>query len=167
MVYIQARLTIEKGYTMSSTNSFVKVMQEWTEVFMRHSMRNFLLYSKKTNLSMPQIGALFRIHKTPSGVSDLGDELGITPAAASQMLERLFQQKLVLRSEDPDDRRAKQIVLTEKGRQVLDDSMHARQSWLDDLAILLSDSEKKQVIAALDILIKKANQTENNPGLHC
>ena len=74
------------------------------------------------------------------------------------MLERLVQQGMILRSEDPNDRRAKQLVLTEKGQQTLHESIQARQSWLDELATLLSDSEKEQVRAAMNILIEKTEQ---------
>jgi DNA-binding MarR family transcriptional regulator len=67
------------------------------------------------------------------------------------------QQGLILRSEDPSDRRVKQVILTDKGRQVLQESIRARQSWLSDLAETLSDREKEAIIAALNILIDKAN----------
>ena len=69
-----------------------------------------------------------------------------------------MQQELILRSEDPSDRRVKQIILTDKGFQALHESIRARQSWLSDLAETLSDSEKEAIIAALNILIDKVNQ---------
>jgi DNA-binding MarR family transcriptional regulator len=47
--------------------------------------------------------------------------------------------------------------LTDKGHQVLQESIRARQSWLSDLAKTLSDCEKEGIIAALNILIDKAN----------
>jgi len=87
----------------------------------------------------------------------------VTNAAASQMLEHLVQQQMITRSEDPHDRRAKQIVLTDKGRQVLQESIHARQGWLEDLAHTLSPEEKEQVVAALHILIEKTSQLEKPP----
>jgi len=68
------------------------------------------------------------------------------------------QQELIQRSEDPNDRRVKQIVLTEKGCQVLEDGIRARKGWFDELEEILSGYEKEQVILALNILIKKANQ---------
>jgi DNA-binding MarR family transcriptional regulator len=143
---------------MSLTDPFIVTLHEWVGVFMRRSMRNFILYSKESGLSMSQLGALFHIHRGASGVSDLGDGLGVTSAAASQMLERLVQLKLITRSEDPHDRRVKQLVLTEHGSQILQESLEARQGWLNDLADLLLDDEKEQVIAALQILIEKSQQ---------
>jgi DNA-binding MarR family transcriptional regulator len=121
-------------------------------------MRHFICYARECGLSMSQLGALFLIHRSgSSGVTDLGDHLGVTSSAASQMLERLVQQELVLRSEDPSDRRVKQIILTDRGLQVLRDSIRAHQRWLYDLAGTLSDSEKEAIIGALNTLIDKAN----------
>ena len=109
---------------------------------------------------MSQLGALFHIHRMgSSGVTDQGEHLGVTSAAASQMLGRLVQQGLILRSEDPSDRRVKQIVLTDKGLQVLQESMRSRQNWLYDLAAALSDSEKETITAAMNVLLDRAQHT--------
>ncbi len=150
---------------MQSADPFVNTLGKWIEVFMRRSMHNFICYSKEMGLSMSQIGALFHIFRGRSSVSDIGDNLSVTSAAASQMLERLVQQGLILRKEDPDDRRVKQIVLTDKGRQILKESLAVRQGWLENLAHTLSDSEREQITEALNILIEKANQLEGLPEL--
>jgi len=146
---------------MRPADPVTAALHEWIAVFMRRSTRNLLLYAKESGLSMSQIGALLHVHHAGiSGVSDLGCDLGITTAAASQMLDRLVQHGLVLRSEDPHDRRAKQIALTAKGHQVLLGSIRARQSWLDDLAAVLTPEEQEQVVAALRTLIERANQLQ-------
>jgi len=136
---------------------FVATLKEWIEVSTCRSMRNFIHYARKSGLSMSHLGAMFHIHRKGScGVTDLGDHLGVTSAAASQMLERLVRQELILRTEDPNDRRVKQIVLTDKGYRVLEEGIHARQGWLNDLAQTLSDGEKETIMVALNILIDKA-----------
>lgn len=153
---------------MQDSDPFVDSIQKWMEVFMQRSMHHFIRYARDSGLSVPQVGALFHIqHKGGSGVTGLGDGLGVTSAAASQMLERLVQQGLISRSEDPEDRRAKQLALTEKGRQILHESIiQARQVWLDELAGALSNEEKEQVCAALEIMIKKVNQLKCE-NKHC
>jgi len=129
-------------------------------------MRSSLILSlKKNELSMSQIGALFQIHRGKSHVSDLGDGLGISTAAASQMLERLVQQGLILRSEDPRDRRVKQLVLTDKGRGIMQDVLQARQGWLNDVVSALSADERNQIAAAVRILIDKTNQLDQRSDL--
>ena len=143
---------------MQQTDLFAVTLQKWMDVFMQRSMRDFLAHVRESGLSMSQVVALFQIrHRASSGVTDLGDKLGVTSSAASQLLERLVQQGIVLRSEDPSDRRVKQLVLTEKGHEILQASIRARQSWLSDLGKTLSDGEKEAVMAALNILIDKAN----------
>lgn len=142
---------------MQPADPLVLTLQQWITLFMQRSMRDFMGYARESGLSMSQLGALFQIrHRGSSGVRDLGDDLGVTSSAASQLLERLVQQGLILRSEDPSDRRGKQIALTEKGCQVLQESIRARQSWLSDLAGTLSTSEKEEIIAALSILVDRA-----------
>ena len=75
---------------MEPPESFVIALTNWVNVFMRRSMRNFLLYCKQNGFSITQIAVLFLIHrKGTSSVSDISDELDITNPAASQILERL------------------------------------------------------------------------------
>lgn len=150
---------------MPSPDPFLNTLREWIETFMRRSMRSLILYSKESGLSISQIGALFHICRIGvSGVSGIGDHLGLTSAAASQMLERLVQQELVLRSEDPNDRRVKRIILTDKGRRAMQDSLLVHQRWLEDLSHALTQEEKAQVVVALKTLIEKANLLEKTPG---
>lgn len=152
---------------MSDTDSLVTTLEHWTDVFMHRSMRNFIQFARESGLSMSQLSALFHLNSMGmSGVTDLGDHLGVTSAAASQMLDRLVKQGLIQRSEDPHDRRVKQIVLTDKGCLVLDEGTRARQSWLSDLADIIPDDEKGPIMAALNTLIDGANRIEKtaDPG---
>jgi DNA-binding MarR family transcriptional regulator len=152
---------------MGEVDPLVVALERWREAFMRRSIQVFIGHARESGLSTAQLGALFQIHhRGRAGVTDLGDKLGVTSSAASQMLERLVQQGLILRSEDPSDRRVKQITLTGKGLEVLRQSARARESWLSDLAETLSDSEKETIIAALNVLIDKANHLKQpvEPG---
>lgn len=149
---------------MQSTELFLPILQRWAEIAMRRSMRGFVLHSKELGVSIAQLSALMRMYRQgASTVSAVGEDLGISNAAASQLLERLVQHGLISRLEDPHDRRAKQIEILPKGRQVLEASLKARQHWLEDLAATLSPSEQAQVAAALQILIERAAQLDPLP----
>ncbi len=138
-----------------------QTLHEWMHIVMRHSMRNFILYAKEKNYSVAQLNALYRIHhKGACGISDLGEEMGVTSAAASQLLDKLVQQGLAVRTEDPQDRRNKRVALTEAGERIVQESMAARQSWLDLLAEKLTQSEQEQVNHSLRLLIEKAKTLE-------
>jgi DNA-binding MarR family transcriptional regulator len=145
---------------MQTSEPFVDALQEWLEVSTRVSMRNFIQYTRDKGFSIPQLGALYHISRKGSSVSGLGENLGVSSAAASQMLEHLVQQGLISRIEDPIDRRMKQLTLTEKGKQILHESIHAREGWLESLASSMTGSEKEQVCPALMILVSKVKQLE-------
>lgn len=143
---------------------FADTFQEWMEVAMRGSMRHFLRYARESGLSMSHFGALFHINRIGScGVTEIGEHLGVTSAAASQMLDRLVQHGFILREEDPDDRRVRRIELTAEGQQVLEHGIRARQGWVDELASTLSADERRTITSALEILITKANQLHYEP----
>ena len=148
---------------MPATDDFLVVFQKWVDLFMHRSMRRFLHYARESGLSMSMIGTLFHLHRREkAGVTDVGDHLGVTSAAASQMLDRLVQQGLIERSEDPDDRRMKRISLTEKGNAVIKESINARLEWIEDLAEVLTADEKDQVITALNLMVVKVPKLAHN-----
>jgi len=146
---------------MKQTSPFVDTLHQWIGVVMHNSMRNLSRYAKERGFSMSQLLALNHINrKGPCGVTDFGEEMGISSPAASQMLDRLAQQGLIARTEDPSDRRSKLVDLTADAHKILEESMKARQGWLADLETALSSEEQALAIQALEILTEKARQLE-------
>jgi DNA-binding MarR family transcriptional regulator len=149
---------------MQSSNPLTGTLHEWLGIFRRSLMGNFFTHARNNGLTMAQFGTMLHIfHKGACGVSDIGSDLGVTNSAASQMLERMVQLRLISRSEDPTDRRVKQIVLTEKGRQIIEESSLAFQAWMDDLVDTMTLEEQEQVRSSLVILIEKTLQLEIKP----
>jgi DNA-binding MarR family transcriptional regulator len=146
---------------MTELNPLVTTLQEAFGIFRRQMMRNLFVFARDNGLSMPQFGAMFHIsHSAGCGVSDIGSDLGITNSAASQLLDRLVQIKLINRTEDPEDRRAKLVVLTDKGREILVNGNLANQKWLEALAQSMTSEEQLQVQQAIRILVDRARQLE-------
>jgi DNA-binding MarR family transcriptional regulator len=136
-------------------------LQKLLELLMHRSMKHFVGYLKERDLSMSHIGTLFMVHREGAcGVTEIGEHLGITPAGTSQMLNRLVEEGLIERSEDAQDRRAKRIVLTPKGRETLHESLIARQQWLHQLVETLDSDERELVSEALSLLVEKARDFE-------
>lgn len=148
---------------MANHDDLTAALRDWIEVFMHRSMGGFVCFAKAHGLSMSQMGALFHMSRREStGVSDIGDNLGVTSAAASQMLDRLVQQGLIVRTEDPSDRRSKRIALTEKGQDFIHSITEARHRWFASLAGAMSTKERAVVIEGLRILIEKSAATESD-----
>ncbi len=94
---------------------------------------SFKRFMDETGLSFSQIMVLMRLyHGSKSGVSEIGEQLGITNAAASQSIDRLVNLGLIERTEDPMDRRAKQLVLTRKGQALVEKGIKARCQWIEE-----------------------------------
>lgn len=143
-----------------------KTFEEWMNLNMRYSLGNFMRFAKERNYSIPQLSALIHLsHHQECNVSGLGEEFGVTNAAVSQVLEKLVQQGFVLRTEDPQDRRHKVLVLTAEGKQIALESQKERQKWLVQLINSLSPEEKELIDSALRLLINKAVFIgESNPS---
>jgi len=134
------------------------------DVFMHRSMRGWGLFAKSTGLSMPQFSILMQLHhKGAFGMSEISERFEITPAAASQLVEKLVQHGFVVREEDPHDRRAKLLNLTDKGSDLVQQGIEERYRWLDQLSERLTDEEQVQISEALDILTRVATDLEAEP----
>jgi DNA-binding MarR family transcriptional regulator len=120
------------------------------ETFFMRSMRDWTRYVRSAGLSLPQFGLLMRLHHGGHcEVREIGEHFDITSPAASQLVERLVQGGLVERTEDPDDRRARQITLSARGRALVEAGIRERYRWVGDLVTGLSSKEAAAVKAAL------------------
>ncbi|MFQ5407787.1 MAG: MarR family winged helix-turn-helix transcriptional regulator [Anaerolineales bacterium] len=148
---------------MSSSEQFSRVLREWSEVFMQRSMREFKRFMEESGLTPAQIHTLMRLHfRGECGISQIGSHLGVTNAAASQMVDRLVQRGLVDRSEAPYDRRVKQLMLTDDGRALVQQSIDARQRWLEALTTSLDPEQQAAITTALILLTAAARQAESD-----
>src|SRR5215207_256589 len=120
---------------MTQSPQFSQAIRSWMDVFMHRSMRGWGLFAKSTGLSMPQFSILMQLHhKGVCGVSDISERFDITNAAASQLVDKLVQGGFIKREEDPHDRRAKLLNLTDKGKELIQQGIEERYRWVDELA---------------------------------
>jgi DNA-binding MarR family transcriptional regulator len=84
------------------------------------------------------------------GLTDVANRLGITTAATSQLVDKLVQSQMVERTEDEHDRRVKQLTLTAKGREWVEQAMQARMKWTASMAENLSSEQRAAAMRSLD-----------------
>lgn len=146
---------------MTRPAQFNQAIRSWMDVFMSRSMRGWGLFAKSTGLSMPQFSILMQLHhKGACGVSDISERFDITNAAASQLVEKLVQGGFIKREEDPIDRRAKRLNLTDKGRKLIQQGIEQRYGWMEELADRLTAEERAKVNEALNIMTEAAKELE-------
>ena len=68
-------------------------------------------------------------------VSELAEALGLSPSAASRLADGLVERGLLLRAEDPDDRRARRLRLAAAGRAFSDRASRDRVALLYETVI--------------------------------
>ena len=85
-----------------------------------HSSGAVFTLMNDASVTLPQVLLISRVEKSGSAsLSDLAESSTASAAALSQMIERLVQQGLLDRAEDPIDRRRKAIRVTSRARALL------------------------------------------------
>ena len=149
---------------MSKSVQFPEAIRSWMDVFMSRSMRGWWRYAKSTGLSMPQFSILMQLHhRGPCGMSGISEGYDITPAATSQLVDKIAQSGLIQRVEDPHDRRAKLLSLTDKGRELIQQGIAERYRWVEELAGKLTEEQRAQISHALTIMTEAATELEAEP----
>ena len=146
---------------MVSVSQLIQTIRQFMDFAMHHSMREHSHFAKTNGISMPQLGILMQLHyRHDCGISDISERFDITNAAASQLADKLVQGGLIQREEDPSDRRAKLLNLTDKGRQLIQHGIEERYHWVDQLAEKLTAEERAKVAEALEIFTQAAKELE-------
>jgi DNA-binding MarR family transcriptional regulator len=97
-------------------------------------------------------------------MTEISQHSGASNAATSQLVNRLVDKKLVVRSENQSDRRSKQLTLTPKGRKLVETSIGERYRWVEELASHLSRAEQEKVSNALPVLLRSLEEIDTTQG---
>ncbi len=146
---------------MSSTEPLSDILHEWIQVFMRRSGQDFKHFMDDSGLSFSQVNTLMRLHHGEQvGISDIGQQIGITNAAASQLVDRLVQMHLLERTEDPVDRRIKRLTLTAKGDALVEKLIDFRRQWMVKFTNSLTPQQREAVSSALKVMTEAVRNIE-------
>jgi DNA-binding MarR family transcriptional regulator len=146
---------------MSDSEQISASIRQWLETVTPRSMRDGMRYMKATGLSWPQFGVMMRLYRRGGcGVSDIGKHMGVTNAAASQLIDGLVERGLLERVENPEDRRLKQISVSQKGRTFIQDGMAERYRWVDEMVASLTADERAVILPGISLLTEAARKIE-------
>ena len=102
------------------------------------------------DLSFSQMSALHQLRAyAPLSVGGLAERTGLSLPAASHLTDRLVVRGYAQRRENPDDRRAKLLELTERGQQIVD-TMDSR--FTDAYRVTLQQVNPQAIEAAADAI---------------
>ena len=116
-------------------------------------------------ITMPQakllylLGAAGELH-----MSDLVHRLGVSLSTISGLVDKVVDQGLASRREDPADRRQVVVALTPAGREFIDRFRELNARQMRELLELLGDHDLAQVRDALAALAAAASRIANAEG---
>lgn len=111
-------------------------------------------------LSFTQARLVFWLahHDHPVAIGDVADAVGLSAAATGRNIEHLVRKRLIARTENPDDRRVKLVVLTGRGRDLARAHLKSKE---DAVRTLLGDLDTAQCLALVEAL-KPLSKEEND-----
>jgi DNA-binding MarR family transcriptional regulator len=126
----------------------------------RYDRGNQLRVIEQSGLSMTQCKALLELGGLGQSaetwqVSDLAEVFGASVPSMSRAVDALVKEGLATRVEDPDDRRARQVRITAKGKQLVETLVTVRQTGMQAFAATLSAAQRRKLDAAVDALMER------------
>ena len=107
------------------------------------------------NLTIGQLKSLFFIDSEGStNFRKLATALGVTPPDVTRIVDRLVEQGLVSRRENPEDRRMHLLQATKKGKSLLAKLRENKTSHLYRILTHLSTEELTTIAQGLGSLVR-------------
>jgi len=117
------------------------------------TIRTEMRRGRRRDLSVPQFRALaYLTHFPNASLSQLAENLGLTPPSASKIVDNLVTRELIARRAATDDRRRIRLSVTPAGRERFDTARQATQARLAEMLGALSESQRAGVIEAMHSL---------------
>ena len=109
------------------------------------------------DLTIGQLKSLFFIESEgATNARKLATALGVTPPDVTRIVDRLVEQELVSRRENPEDRRMLILQATEKGRVLLARLRENKPNHLSHILTFLSTEELVALAKGLTALVRAA-----------
>jgi MarR family 2-MHQ and catechol resistance regulon transcriptional repressor len=101
------------------------------------------------------------LHKGPLPVNTVGPKVWLTPGSISVAVDRLVKKGLVSRKGLAADRRVRQVELTPKGRALITRGFGEHAAAMENIAGVLSKSERVTLLRLLKKLGKHAAESKS------
>lgn len=114
-----------------------------------------------TPVAMPHAHALLELMNAPEGlrVTQLAERLSIDRTNVSRLCKRMEEAGELVREIDPEDARARRLVLTEDGQSLAEQVDKASATYFDEISAQLGD-RLDEVLGALALLHSALSDAE-------
>ncbi|MDJ0354984.1 MarR family winged helix-turn-helix transcriptional regulator [Paenarthrobacter sp. PH39-S1] len=116
-------------------------------------------------VTTPQLRVLVLIATHgPQHLGAVAADLGVHPSNATRICERLVNAGLIERADDPQDRRFLKLVLSARGRQLVEQVMDHRRTAIAAVVGRLPTRARASLAAALDAFARSAGEDGTEDG---
>ncbi len=113
-----------------------------------------------SGLTLTQLRSLFLVtNKGSTNFTKLAEALGVTPSNVTGIIDRLEEQGLVRRTQNPEDRREITLQATDKGEALVSNLKEAGMKQMTQILSLLSVEELSCLVRRLSAFIKAADSS--------
>lgn len=130
-----------------------EVLDSFMELMFKLMMEHHQKQTAELDLTLPQAQALKILRRGPLCTGELAMKLKISAPAVTQLTDRMVRKQLIERRQMDGDRRSVQVVLTVRGKRVVDRFRDRRNEIFCDALDRLSGEDRAQVVLALERLV--------------
>jgi DNA-binding MarR family transcriptional regulator len=105
------------------------------------------------DLTVPQFRTLAFVNRNQgSPLCKVADHMGLTPPSASTLVDGLIKRGMMTREDQPDNRRRVRLVVTSRGRAILETSRHGTMAYLAEKLSSVSADNRELIVKAMQAL---------------
>jgi DNA-binding MarR family transcriptional regulator len=150
---------------MSETSPLTNLILQGMDKIIYRTIREHRRFARTAGISTAQYTLLMQLYyQRRCAISDISFAMNITNAAASQQVDRLVVLGLLNRTEDPVDRRVKQLELTGRGHELVESGLRLRHSLVRELITGLTPIERESVGAGMEVIARVFDQVPDHEG---
>ncbi|MBX3030292.1 MAG: MarR family transcriptional regulator [Chloroflexi bacterium] len=115
----------------------------------------------EADLTLQQVRTMMFVRQcgTAAPISTVATHIGVKPNVATGIIQRLVRRGLLVRTEDPDDRRVRRIETTDAGERLLadlTDGIRRQRAWVYRR---LDDEQLRQLRAIYTVMVREGPST--------
>jgi DNA-binding MarR family transcriptional regulator len=134
--------------TSESTDSVIDAVLSASRVLVAVAARSLSDIAEKVTLTQYRTLVVLA-SRGPQNLVGLAEAVGVTPATATRMCDRLVKKKLVVRQSELDDRRQIRLALTKKGIKLISAVTDRRRREIETILRAIDPKEQNVLVLAL------------------
>lgn len=106
------------------------------------------------DVTFPRFDILSQLYRVPDGLilGELSQRLMVSPGNITSVIKRLIEDGMILRNQNPDDRRENIVQMTPEGRAKFAEMAQANEAWIRHLTKDMAPADIRSLQALLQKL---------------